>query len=108
MATELGARPESSLTDMTTHLVATDFTSEKYKVRPSIAGSMSRGQVETDQPAFFDRAGLALAGLAYLIGQLDSGDALCLAGRWGRLAQGGELNPPMNQLTTRSALTRAA
>lgn len=33
MAKELGAIVESNLTDTATHLVASDFASEKYKVR---------------------------------------------------------------------------
>jgi hypothetical protein len=36
MAKELGAIVESNLTDTATHLVASDFASEKYKVRPPI------------------------------------------------------------------------
>lgn len=35
MAKDLGATVESNLTDAVTHLVASDFSSEKYKVGPS-------------------------------------------------------------------------
>lgn len=40
MAKELGAIVESNLTDTATHLVASDFASEKYKVRHRLASDL--------------------------------------------------------------------